>query len=249
MIFNEIIGIKNMKIKEFKKLILEEDINTIKTIIDGNIGKDMHEAAVIFAANSEKLDILKLLIGDELCDDSDIDSYFILTNNENKKNKTLNFLFSSKYMQNFLIHKEYDETIFIEIACKTGNHKLIKKLLKLNADYLCWDFSLLHSFNNLNVFELLIKSKEISSYSLNEALYCAAITSRIDVIKLLEKHKKTYPNHHHNRSIKGAKKHNHNEIVDYLFSNKTIRDTLEKDDIELFKKLILEKTAKKISCF
>ena len=104
--------------------------------------------------------------------------------------------------------------------------------------------------NNLSLVRLLLKDKIFKPYRFrSKAIQHAAFNGFIPMIKLLLSDKCLNPSLNDNYAIIVAYKKDHNEIVELLWQNKRVKDTLKKDNLDLYNKLITKDIQYKIEGF
>jgi ankyrin repeat protein len=105
--------------------------------------------------------------------------------------------------------------------------------------------------NNLDEIKNIINNNDLSNYNktIAFALYSSALYGRYDIVAFLLSLKKTEVNIQNNKIIKTANLHNHNNIVLLLWEYDIVQKTLQKDDNDLYQKLIQINIEKKLINF
>jgi ankyrin repeat protein len=142
----------------------------------------------------------------------------------------------------------------LRIAARKGETEIVKILLSLKEikDIYCGDYLFTHAIENghLEVLKLLFEDSrtktqiEIRDYFLNTA----AKRGYLEIIKLLL-NLNLSPILECNTPISEAFKNQHNHIVDFLWSLKIVKETLKKDNLELYNILQKQDVKNKIEQF
>ena len=93
--------------------------------------------------------------------------------------------------------------------------------------------------NNIKKVKLLLNNKNIdpSSHG-NFAIQFASLKGYTEMVGLLISNNRTDPSDNQNYSIRFAFKKEYFNIVNLLWKDQRVKDTLQKDDIELYNELI-----------
>ena len=103
---------------------------------------------------------------------------------------------------------------------------------------------------NYNIVELLLKNKIIDpSIDYNYAIIYSSKFGHEQIVDLLLKDKRVDPSDHRNCSIRHSYEHKHKKITQLLWKDQRVKNTLMKDDLELYNKLIKNEVLEKISVF
>lgn len=87
------------------------------------------------------------------------------------------------------------------------------------------------------------------SYNGSECLAVACDMGNIEITKIIIEHPKAEPEKSENLSIWTANEAGHHDIVKLLWNEKSIKNTLQKDDPDLYHELIVLDTHKKMVSF
>ena len=92
----------------------------------------------------------------------------------------------------------------------------------------------------INVVKLLLNDKRVNpSDKNNYAISTASENGHTEIFKLLLKNKKNDPSDDYNSSIYFSSQNGHTEITNLLWKDQRVNSTLEKDNKELYNKLII----------
>jgi len=92
-------------------------------------------------------------------------------------------------------------------------------------------------YNDIEYFESIINCLT-NVISRNFAFIFASKNGNLEILKIFIKKTNINPSLNFNESIKVAFEMNHFEVVYFLWQDKRVKDTLKKDDINLYNKLI-----------
>jgi hypothetical protein len=105
--------------------------------------------------------------------------------------------------------------------------------------------------NNLEGFKKLLSQNNYRVHSrvYLYSLYSSVIYNRIPMVELLLENKELDPSNNKNYTILKAFKFKRYEIIDILWSDQRVKDTLKNDDFQKYKELIQKDIQQKIKDF
>jgi ankyrin repeat protein len=137
-------------------------------------------------------------------------------------------------------------------AVKNGHTSIAKEYIHLEMNKECYNEALQISARRgyIELVKLLLKQKETNINSDNsEALILAVQYDHFEVISLLLKEPLIDPVGICNIPIKSAYFNRNNKNLDLLWSHKKVKESLEKDDFQIYTELIKKDIIIKIKSF
>ena len=106
--------------------------------------------------------------------------------------------------------------------------------------------------NDIKNFKLLFHNKNVNLFLKHNpemliAIYCR--DGNFNIVKFLLKDKRVDPSKDYNGSISLAYRYKYYDIVELLWKDKRVKNTLQKDKLKLYNELILKESKIKISNF
>ena len=104
--------------------------------------------------------------------------------------------------------------------------------------------------NNIKIVKNLINNIKVNpADNYNWAIREASENGFFDIVELLINNLKVNPTCDYNHSISIAYYHNYQDVVNLLWNLQAIKQTLKKDNLELYNKLITKDIKNKVSKF
>jgi ankyrin repeat protein len=156
-----------------------------------------------------------------------------------------------------IFHKDVNITEYnnyaLRIAARKGSVEIVILLLSLKeiTEIHCLDYLFTHTIENghLEVLQLLLEDSRTKTIELRDYFVnTAAKRGYLEIIKLLL-NLNLSPIQNSNTPIIEAFKNKHNHIVDFLWSLKIVKETLKKDNFELYILLKKQDIKNKIKAF
>jgi hypothetical protein len=136
--------------------------------------------------------------------------------------------------------KSYTREAII-VACESGHIDIVKFFLySENFKSSQWEHSAIFASDYLNIIKLLINDNRINHSSLNSVLYKATKEGNFNTVKYLIEETNVDSSDYFNRAICYAAANKKEDILQLLFKDEKIKNSLSKDNPTLFNELLLK---------
>jgi ankyrin repeat protein len=163
-----------------------------------------------------------------------------------------NVLKVSDFLKSNTSNIKYDD---FKYACKKNYFEIVKLILNhenFNLSYQDEHIKLSIIRGNIEVIKTLIKHKGKDSYrdlDCDQALYIACSYGKFNIASILLESEKCNPSKNRNNLIKSSYENEYYDIVEILWKDKKVQNTLNNDCPEIYEKLIQKYIQSKIKAF
>jgi ankyrin repeat protein len=131
------------------------------------------------------------------------------------------------------------------------NFKILSNNNDITFPDLNWALQYATEKGHLEIFKLLLNDNRIKTRDIydNFIIQHAALNGQLDIMKLLLNDLRVNPANRINSTIEHAFNNKFNLIVNLLWKDKRVKDTLEKDNLRIYNSLIVKDIKNKVSKF